>query len=234
MNCKNYKNLIEKYLDGIMNQNELADLRSHSRNCPDCKTEFEQAIKLQTAITESLSPHSTSNQASQAIILKLPNKKIEAASKPFFGPYIAIAATITIAAALSLSFYLGQVTAERFEQPTAVKTPLNITNLEGIILVKHQGQTIWQKLEAQSPVYIGDTFHSTAKSELKLRFQDESIINLKQNSMLVLKKFDDGTLFHLEHGELDADLNSPHPPFVVSTPNGRVEALGTEFTVSVE
>ena len=50
----------------------------------------------------------------------------------------------------------------------------------------------------------------------------------------VLEKCNGGTLFSLEQGELAAALNSPHPSFVVSTPNGRVEALGTEFTVSVE
>ncbi|HUT46836.1 MAG TPA: FecR domain-containing protein [Sedimentisphaerales bacterium] len=50
---------------------------------------------------------------------------------------------------------------------------------------------------------------------------------------LVLKLYNDETQFFLEHGECTASLESPHGPFFISTPNGRVEALGTEFTVTV-
>jgi ferric-dicitrate binding protein FerR (iron transport regulator) len=53
--------------------------------------------------------------------------------------------------------------------------------------------------------------------------------------MLVLELFNGETQFFLEHGECTASLNSPHHgPFFISTPHGQVEALGTEFTVTVE
>ena len=65
-------------------------------------------------------------------------------------------------------------------------------------------------------------------------FEDNSSVQLNQNSILTLKLYNGGTEFYLEQGELAAALESPHPRFVVSTPHGRVEALGTEFTVSVE
>jgi ferric-dicitrate binding protein FerR (iron transport regulator) len=64
--------------------------------------------------------------------------------------------------------------------------------------------------------------------------QNSSKVELDQNSTLVLKSFNGETQFHLQHGQCRAALESPHPPFVVSTPHGRVEALGTEFTVKVE
>jgi hypothetical protein len=54
------------------------------------------------------------------------------------------------------------------------------------------------------------------------------------NAFWSVTMYNGKTQFHLEHGKLAAALESPHPPFFVSTPHGRVEALGTEFTVNVE
>jgi ferric-dicitrate binding protein FerR (iron transport regulator) len=85
-----------------------------------------------------------------------------------------------------------------------------------------------------SDIYRGDTFHSAPKSALVLEVGNKSTLELNQNSMLVLRLHNGGTRFHLEHGKLAAALQSPHPPFFVSTPHGQVEALGTEFTVNVE
>ena len=88
-------------------------------------------------------------------------------------------------------------------------------------------------LEVGSNIYLGDTFHSTAKSAFILKLDKESTLELNQNSMLVLRLYNDETQFFLEHGECTASLESPHEPFFISTPNGRMEALGTEFTVTV-
>jgi ferric-dicitrate binding protein FerR (iron transport regulator) len=67
-----------------------------------------------------------------------------------------------------------------------------------------------------------------------LRLGEKSTIRLGQNSMLALTSYNGKTQFFLEHGECTASLESPHRPFFIRTPHGRVEALGTEFTVSVE
>jgi len=113
--------------------------------------------------------------------------------------------------------------------------PMKVGRLEGTVLVKHEGSELWYPLSSDSEIYLGDTFHSVAKSALVLELLDnQSTLELNQNSMLVLKLYNGETQFHLEHGKLAAALESPHPPFFVSTPHGRVEALGTEFTVNVE
>ena len=52
--------------------------------------------------------------------------------------------------------------------------------------------------------------------------------------MLVLKSYNGQTQFFLQHGECTAALESPHGRFFIETPHVRVEALGTEFTVTVE
>ena len=234
MSCEKHKKLIEKYLDGIINDMELANLKSHTESCPSCKNELEQSKQLLGAIAEGMSAEKTAEEARETILSELTTKRFESVPKVLFAGRMAVAASILIVAGLLLGFYLGRVTNTQTEAALTAKTPLRIANLEGIVLVKHQGAALWEKLEPESSVYIGDTFHSTSKSDFNLEFRDKSTIKLNQNSMLVLKEYNGGTQFHLEHGELAAALESPHPPFVVSTPNGRVEALGTEFTVSVE
>ncbi len=234
MNCERYKKLIEKYLDGIINAADLANLESHTENCSACRDEFERSKQLQTVLAEGMSVQTDAKEAKEAVLSRLTDKGLVAAPKVFFAGRMAIAASILIVAGLFLSFYLGRVTSTQTRTPLTAQTSLRIASLEGIVLVKHHGAALWEKLEAESNVYIGDTFHCSAKSAFNLEFRDKSTIKLNQNSMLVLKECNGRTQFYLEHGELAAALESPHPPFVVSTPNGRVEALGTEFTVSVE
>ena len=234
MECEKYNNLIEKYLDGIIGDNELADLKSHSKKCSICRNEFERFQQLQTVIAEGMSTRTNAKEAREIILSKLADGKHKSPSTGLFTGWKAIAASILIVVGLSLSFYMGRVTSTKTTVPLTAKTSLHIASLEGIVLVKHDGVSNWEKLEPQSDIYVGDTFHCVAKSAFNMESQDKSTIKLNQNSMLTLKEFNGETQFYLEHGELSADLNSPHPPFVVSTPNGRVEALGTVFTVSVE
>jgi hypothetical protein len=234
MNCEKYAKLIEKYLDGIISDKELADLKSHLENCSICRKEFKRFQQLQAVIAEGMSTRTTAKEAKEIILSKLADEKHKSPSTALFTGRMAIAASILVVVGLSLSFYMGRVTGRQTTAPLAAKTSLRIADLEGIVLVRHDGFTIWEKLEPQSNIYVGDIFHCAAKSAFNMESQDKSTIKLNQNSMLTLKEYNGETQFYLEHGEMSADLNSPHPPFVVSTPNGRVEALGTEFTVSVE
>ena len=113
------------------------------------------------------------------------------------------------------------------------KVPIRIVKIDGTVLARHEGSNVWQILDADSNIYLGDTFHSTAMSACVLKLDKKSTLELNQNSMLVLKKYNGQTQFFLEHGECTASLESPHGPFFINTPHGRVEALGTEFTVKV-
>jgi ferric-dicitrate binding protein FerR (iron transport regulator) len=62
---------------------------------------------------------------------------------------------------------------------------------------------------------------------------DNSKIVLDGNSRLALVHENGGLELALAHGKVTADLTSPHPPFVIDTPQGRIHALGTTFTVTV-
>ena len=57
--------------------------------------------------------------------------------------------------------------------------------------------------------------------------------NWMQNSSLNLMQYNGQTEFGIAYGTVKSSLDGPHEPFFISTPQGRLEALGTEFIVRV-
>jgi len=235
MNCENYKKLIGKYLDGSINDAERTALRAHTQECASCCAQVHSIDRIDSTIKSAFCPATATSQASDSILSKLPATAVRWAPRPLFTPQTALAASILLVIGLLLGIGATRITAKKRPSAKAAPTvPIRVASLRGTVLVKHQNSQSWYELTPESNVYLGDTFHSAAKSAFVLELEDKSTIELNQNSMLVLKLYNGGTQFHLEHGRLAATLDSPHPPFVISTPNGRVEALGTEFTVTVE
>ena len=235
MNCEKYTELIEKYLSAEIKDTELNELKDHIGQCASCRKKYEQLGRLEKIVKKAFSSATTAEQASESILSKLPATRIATAPVVLFSKQLAVAASIFLAVCLFSGFLLGRFDGDkRISAPTAAKVPMKVGRLEGMVLVKHRDSELWHPILADSEIYLGDTFHSAAKSVLVLELENQSTLELNQNSMLVLKLYNGETQFHLEHGKLAAALESPHPPFFVSTPHGRVEALGTEFTVNVE
>jgi ferric-dicitrate binding protein FerR (iron transport regulator) len=235
MSCDKYNELIEKYLNGDIEDSELDELKNHTQQCASCHKKFEHLGRFEEVIKSALSSATTIEQASDSILSKLQARRIARAPAVLFSKQMAVAASIFLAVGLLAGYGLARFNAgKRIAVPTTAKVPMKVARLEGIVLVRHQNSDLWYPLMPGSGIYVGDTFHSTAKSSFVLELEDKSTLELNQNSMLVLKLYNGGTQFHLEYGKLAAALESPHPPFFVSTPHGRVEALGTEFTVTVE
>lgn len=237
--CTKYKNLIEKSLDGIIIDSELAELRVHTETCPPCREEFDRCVLMQSAVKHAFSSPMAAERAGASLVARLsaePNLRLRPArygTAFFAGKRAAIAAGILLAVGLFLGFTIGRG-GKPAQIPLTAQVPISVGKIDGVVLVRHEGSDVWQALEADSNIYLGDTFHAAANSACVLKLDDESTLELNQNSMLVLKLYNGETRFYLEHGELTAALESPHPPFFISTPHGRVEALGTEFTVTVE
>ena len=236
-NCEEYKNLIEKYLDGMITDDELSELQKHTQDCPSCRTEFERSTFMEDAVRQAFSSHTSAEEAGASLVARLSTEsdRKSLTHQPvvlFAGMRAAVAAGILLAAGVLLGFALDK-SGESSAPPPRAEVRISVGDIEGTVLVRHEGSDVWQTLEADSKVHLGDTFHSVAKSGCVLKLDDQSTLGLHQNSMLVLETYNGETQFRLEHGELDAALESPHPPFYISTPNGRVEALGTEFTVTV-
>lgn len=240
MNCERYKRAIQKCIDGTIGGDLLAELEGHAETCESCREELGRLALVRDVLKEALSSGTTAERAGQTLADKLAaepsgpagfsgNKAVLS-----FGRQAAVAASIVLAIGLFLGFALGRAgTGERVKSPIAAEVPIQVTDIEGAVLVKHAGSDLWHGLTPESKVYLGDTFHSTAKSTCVLELDPSSTLELDQNSMLVLKSYNGLTEFNLEHGKLAADLASPHGRFFISTPHGRVEALGTEFTVAV-
>ncbi|MCP4258663.1 MAG: hypothetical protein GY774_14350 [Planctomycetes bacterium] len=235
MSCEKYTELIDKYLNAEIKDTELDQLRDHISQCVSCRKKFEHLGKVEEIIKSSFSSVTTAEQASDSILSKLPATKPDLGQTLLFNKYLAIAASVILGIGFLSGFVLAKFNTDKpIVAPTAKKVPMKVARLEGTVLVKHENSDHWLPLSSSSDIYRGDTFHSAPKSALVLEVGNKSTLELNQNSMLVLRLHNGGTRFHLEHGKLAAALQSPHPPFFVSTPHGQVEALGTEFTVNVE
>ena len=234
--CTKHRNLIEKYLDGIITDSELAELRGHTQTCPPCREEYDRCVLMQSAVKQAFSSGAFTEQASASLLEKLPVESNRFVGTAWLaGRRAAVAAGILLAVGLLAGFALGRLSGPgQTASAVTAEVAIDIGKVQGMVLVRHEGSGLWQALKADSKVYLGDTFHAAANSGCVLKLSDESTLELNQNSMLVLKSYNGETQFYLEHGELTAALESPHPPFFISTPHGRVEALGTEFTVTVE
>ncbi|MCP4611759.1 MAG: hypothetical protein GY845_23870 [Planctomycetes bacterium] len=233
MSCEKYTELIEKYLSAEIKEAELDELKDHIGECELCRKKYEQLGRLEKIVKKSFSSATTAKQASETILSKLPATQLGSSTVLLFSKQMAVAASIFLAVGLFSGFLVGRFESDK-HVTTSAKVPMKVARLEGTVLVKHRDSELWHPILAGSEIYLGDTFHSGPKSVLVLELENQSTLELNQNSMLVLKLYNGETQFHLEHGKLAAALESPHPPFFVSTPHGRVEALGTEFTVNVE
>jgi chromatin segregation and condensation protein Rec8/ScpA/Scc1 (kleisin family) len=234
MNCEKYTELIEKYLSAEIKETELEQLKGHIGECESCRKKYERLDKLENIVKESFSSATSAEQASEAILSKLPATGYSSARIISFNKWSAIAASVLVGISFLCGFIVSRIDDKRISIPMTAKVPMKVAKLEGTVLVKHENSELWLPLSCESEIYVGDTFHSAAKSSFVLELENQSTLELNQNSMLVLKLYNGETQFYLEHGKLAAALESPHPPFFVSTPHGRVEALGTEFTVNVE
>jgi len=234
--CQTCRDLIEQYLDGTIADAQLAELEAHTQECEPCRWEFERAVLLGQTIRESFSPGLAAERAGASVLTKLAVQPQQRRGGPWLlWGRVGVAACVLLAVGWLAGFALGRAgSAKEPQRPPLTQVPLQVAELHGTVLVRHQGYDVWHVLETGSDVCLGDTFHSTAKSGFVLRLAKDSTIEVDQNSMLALTSYNGETQFFLAHGECTANLESPHGPFFISTPHGRVEALGTEFTVTVE
>jgi ferric-dicitrate binding protein FerR (iron transport regulator) len=238
MNCEKYKKLIEKFIESAISDEQIAELATHAETCQHCKEEFRQCRALEDVVREAFSSRMSADEGKASVMARLSAEPNIATRRTQYnlgwlaGRRPAIAAGILLAIGLTLGFAMGR--ASQTTEPSTAKVPMRVAGLEGTVLVRHEGLDAWRVLEDDSTIHLGDTFHSTAKSVFVLEMEDKSRIEVNQNSLLALKSYNGETQFFLEYGRCRAALESPHPPFFIRTPHGRVEALGTEFTVTVE
>lgn len=231
MNCNEYKVLIEKFIEGTIEKDKLDVLKEHVQDCQQCREEFQVASNMASVLKQSLCPEVALDKAVDKVLSGVRSPKHRSANKSVF----AFKKWAAVAACILVGFVLAKIgDIKQAGTLASIKVPMKATEINGTVLVRHSNSDLWQSLTSDSQVYLGDTFHSTAKSGFVLVLKDGSTMALAQNSTLQLKEYNGQTDFYLTYGKVDSDLRSPHSPFFISTPHGRVEALGTEFTVSVD
>lgn len=232
--CRKYKDLIEKVMDGDISDAEFSELKAHTTTCSSCREELDGFNYMRSVVTEAFSSSKDAEEAGEQVLHHLSLHSLPQSRVPGWR-WKSIAAGILLAVGLALGFALGWASSAGPGDVTlAAQVPVKVMDLTGTVLVRHAGFDTWQFLRADSTIHLGDTFHSTGGSGFVLGLDKESTIEVNQNSMLILKSYDEQRQFFLAHGECTADLESPHGPFFIETPHGRVEALGTEFTVTVD
>jgi len=233
--CRTFKDLIEKYLDGTIGKGRLEELKAHVATCKTCAEEFRRSALMQEAIADALQSQVTAHDAAQVVMERLPNRmnvRPRRAGVWVIHARLAAAAMVLLAVGLIGGFVAGR---RGPAGPALTVTPMQVARVDGMVLVRHEGSDTWQTLRNDSTVCLGDTFHCASGADLTLQLKDgKSTLELSENSMLALRAYDSETRFFLEHGHCRASLESPHGPFFIETPHGRAEALGTEFTVTVE
>ena len=232
MNCHEIKQYLERYLEGELTDAQQQELREHLKCCDACRQEFETSRKLEVVLKDAFLYPEANEQAADEILTEIEAVSLRAPRRPFL-TIGRVAAGVIILIGLTVSFYAGRLSV-RGAAVQAAATEYQIVELEGTVLVHHPESDTWQPLNRDSVIYAEDQFLSIPGSRVRFQAAADSYIDLYENSMLVLDITEDRTDLRLIHGSLDADLASPHGPFFVTTPHGRAEALGTEFTVTVE
>ena len=229
MNHCPYQTYIDRYLENTLTHSEQQALQDHLSTCPVCTQAWTQMNCLEEVVKDAIVPGTNVQQAATRVMDRLAEHPVPTYHFPGRGlPWSGLAAMLLVGVVLGmiLPVYCHKVTMSK-------PVPIQVAEVMGTVLVKHQGSRAWQVLRPESPVYLGDRFCSTASSEFVLALKQPNKIEVAQNSMLTLESFDREIQFYLEHGQCTPVLNGPHGPFFIRTPNGRMEALGTEFTVKV-
>ena len=241
MNCKDCRELMRAYLEGVIDARGVAVMKAHVAECAECGKEFESLRRVEEAVGEAFVAKSATEGGRERVLAGIAQGSAHALPEPsdrsaaLVRRLMPLAACLLLAVGVLIGFGVSRLMPPGQTAPgTGRAVPIQVSSLEGTVLVKHAGSGVWQELAQSSQVFIGDVFHSTPKSAVTLSLSDASTVSLAPNGTVSLEEYDGRTKFNLGHGTLKAALNSPHPPFFVATPNGVVEALGTEFTVSVK
>ena len=238
MDCAEYRKLIDAYLEGELTGEQQERLRAHEGECAACCELYAEVSSLGESVREAFSAEQGAASARALILEAIKQEPVGAriADEHRGGRAVrsAVAAGVMLALGLGLGWVWGRSEARALAPATALAEGIRVAEVEGVVLVNHVGQEIWRALTRDAAIYVGDRFESAGRAQMTLSLGETSTLVLTERSSLALKSFNGGIDFGLSQGTVQADLASPHGPFYVSTPQGRIEALGTEFIVTVD
>jgi len=235
MNCARYQAMIEAYESGELESSQLELLIAHAESCPSCRAAFDACRKTETLVRSAFRT-TTSPAAAREMVLA----RIEDVS-PAVAPAARIHAKrwhvpVAAAAALLIGVMIGAAVTRwaTAARPAGQPVALSIAKLNGTVLQKHKGSSTWAELTPDARLYVGDDLQTLSGATLALALQNKSTMRLEGGTNLLVKEYNGEAEFVLGSGSLRATLTSPHPSFVIRTPQGLIRALGTDFAVSVQ
>lgn len=241
MNCQDYQRSIADLLAGTIGAADQDRLLRHADACNRCRQVLLEYQQADATLKQAFCAPSSPAEAREAVLARLAqvpaasqgSARSPAASALPFAIRWAIAASILLAVGLLGGFAIGRARLAA-ASPTARAIPLQVAAVQGTVLVKHTGMNQWEELTPSAQILLGDMFHTAGKAGATLTLWDKSSIELKANTTLSADAFNGEVQFTLRSGTIKADLESEHSPFFIRTPQGRLQALGTEFVVSVD
>ena len=63
MDCQRYRDLTEKYLDGLLAEPEQEALQAHVEGCRACREDFEACLKVASLTREAFRPRTSPAEA---------------------------------------------------------------------------------------------------------------------------------------------------------------------------
>lgn len=236
MDCKESQELLKRYIEGDLGSLEMDRVEDHARSCERCRAEFEAARRMAATVEDAMAPRLSAATARANVTASLGAvpSAVPLPVRLSGAPRRRIVAAVAAGALVVIGFFLGRTSYMGVTTPKGEPLPLGVESLEGTVLVRRAEGTVWMHLEADTPLYLGDTIQTLPRGRVVVSLSPDSDIELGPGSTLVLKSFNGETELFLDYGSMTAALEGPHAPFYVTTPDGRIRALGTVFRVSVK
>ena len=133
-NCDKFKDLIEKYLDGMIAEDELSELQKHTEACPSCRAEFERSTFMEDAVRQAFTSQTSAEDAGTSLMDRLSSEPDRMpyprqAVVLFTGMRAAVAAGILLTAGMFLGFALDR-SDEPPAEPLRTEVPIHIGDIE--------------------------------------------------------------------------------------------------------
>ncbi len=108
------------------------------------------------------------------------------------------------------------------------------SNIVGKVVLSSKGATIIRDNRILSPenfsnLKIGDIIET--KDDFSMAYEDNTLIDIKKNSKIIVQGTSSEKKLYLEKGAIFATVKpqDKNNPFIIVTPNGNVEVIGTAF-----
>jgi len=232
-----YIHTIEKYIDGELSENELAEFLQLLEDNSEVRDELSHALEFKGMAY--CSQHSKYDNLEKAVLSELDSPEsdlenkvidfLEKEDKRTAFPSWIIPVLVAQLLLVPLLYFA-------WDQPPSTKTlPLEIA-----VIQQSKGYNFIvrgdEKINIQDGVklYSGDQFYVQDGGQINLSYKDGSTLNFLDNSFVRLSEQDGRKKVELFSGQLQADIEKqlPNKQMLIVTEHSTCEILGTSFSLS--